>query len=103
MAHDEPQQRPAQLLEKIIDRLNHRLDEKANELRRAEDRETYQLAVNDTLQDQVAQLTHVIDQVAAENRILRDRIGLPEGEAVELTDAEAADAEAAGAAVIEQD
>lgn len=103
--HQQPDEaKPARPVQanRIITRLNSRLDEKANQLRQAEDREVYLQALTEELEDALTTRVHIIDQIVAENRILRARLGIAEGEPIELTDDEAAEASQAGAEVDEE-
>lgn len=70
----------------VIVMLNQRLDAKAQELRRLEDREVYLAAVINDLETQVVTMTSVIDQVSAENLSLRKSLGLAETGALDLTE-----------------
>lgn len=85
--HAPPQQRPS--AQAVIERLNARLTEKANEIRQIEDREVFWQALADDRGNELAALRAVADQVTVENRTLRRRLGIPELGALELTEEEA--------------
>jgi hypothetical protein len=76
--------------EKIIARLNDSLNQRANELRMTQDQLTFAQALVDELMEENTGLKAALDQITAENRMLRARCGLPEAGAIELTDDEAA-------------
>jgi hypothetical protein len=85
----------------IIPVLNGRLNEKKEIVRQLEDHLAFHEAfVNELLAGEAA-MTAAMDQISAENRILRRRLGLPEAGALDLTDEEAADLEGTGAQVVD--
>lgn len=76
--------RPAD--ERIIARLNMSLDARATEIRSLQDQLTFQQALSDELVAENTGYQAALDQVTTENRILRQRLGLPEVGAVDLED-----------------
>lgn len=82
------QRRPSP--ETIINGLNASLNERASEIRTLQDQLVYQHALVADLEAENTGLTAALDQITAENRMLRARCGLPEAGAIELTDDEAA-------------
>jgi hypothetical protein len=72
----------------IIRNLNKSLDQRANEVRQLQDREVYLIALIEDLESENTGLKAGIDQITAENRVLRKRLGLDEVGVVDLTDAE---------------
>jgi hypothetical protein len=62
--------------ESIINMLNSRLNQKAQEIRNLEDGDVYKSALLNDITNENAALTAAMDQIATENRTLRERLGI---------------------------
>lgn len=89
-----PEQRQPSLMSMNI-MLNQQLDAKAQEIRNLEANQVARAAFINDLMGENSAMQAAMDQISAENRLLRKRLGLDELGALELTDEEANDFEEA--------
>lgn len=95
--HDHPQDQVQQSRQPapgtIIAYLNKSLDQRANEVRQLQDREVYLLALHQDVDNENTSLKAILDQVRAENILLRERCGLPEAGPIDPVEDEAIESE----------
>lgn len=72
----------------VITMLNQRLDEKAQHIRRLEDAEIALAALVNDFSNENAAMKAAMDQIAAENKTLRERLGIDELGAIESVDSD---------------
>jgi hypothetical protein len=89
--HPAPPRNPSP--ESIINMLNSRLNQKAQEIRNLEDGDVYKSALLNDMANENAALTAAIDQVTAENRTLRERLGIDPLGPIEPVDEESVKAD----------